>query len=354
MADLVLRRIDQLVPFTEASGEHLIAVMLDGVGGYLTLAQVNALVTGDAPAGLNTLSEIADAFGDDPEFLTKVNGALAKRLRFDAAQTLTIPERQQAQTNLGLLVLLSDFVQGLRLINNSSDANNRIDIDIGTARRGALSVINEAVMTKRLDAAWASGTGNGGLDVNAKAPGLTYHVHSLVNNTTGVFDALFSLSATAPTVPSGWSRVQRLGPVLVDGSGNIRPVIQTGNDFLFNTLQASLPNDLSTNVSRAKALLTCTLPTGIRVHGIFQPFLFTSNGDSGSELLVADGANINIEKVVPTYASAGVKRGGQPFTEYTNTAGQIYAKLDITGTAGQPNTIKALGWRDYQIPRIGL
>ncbi|MBD9390118.1 hypothetical protein IB237_23235 [Agrobacterium sp. AGB01] len=324
--------------------------MLDGVGGYLTLAQVNALVTGDAPANLNTLSEIADAFGDDPEFLTKVNGALAKRLRFDAAQTLTIPERQQAQANLGLLVLVPDFVQGLRTTNNSSDANNRIDIDPGIARRGALSVVNEAVMTKRLDAVWAVGTGNGGLDTGAKTPGATYHLHAIVNNTTGVFDALFSLSATAPTLPNGWSRVQRFDAVLVDGSGNIRQTRKRGDWTILKS-----PVDDYTGGQRAMSPMTITVPNGVPVRSKHRVRInIRSATDTVVDCKLADGDDNSAITAWLNVTGASIPANDFWAEGSTNISRQINASFVLSlGSQSGNHLITTLGWDDYTIPRIG-
>ncbi|MGV4796115.1 hypothetical protein [Rhizobium sp. F40D2] len=294
----------------------------------------------------------ANLLNADPTFAQTVLTALAKRLRFDAAQTLTLSEQNQAMANIGAINAIPDHVRDLIMSNNASDANNRIDITTGQAKGNSKSVVNSATMTKRLDAAWAAGTGNGGLDTGAKANSTTYHGHAIVNNTTGAFDALFSTSVSAPTVSSGWTRVQRLGSIITDGSGNIRPFIQDRNDFYWNTVAGSLPSDLSTTAARAKALLTCNLPTGIRVLGYFQSLIEAAAGDTETILTVADGANTNIEKSVRIYVSTGTKRAGQSFDQYTNTSAQIYAALSLSSSTLSPSTIKTLGWRDYQIPRI--
>lgn len=61
---------------------------------------IDALVTG-APGALDTLNELAAALGDDPAFATSVSTALANRIRFDAAQVLTEPQKTQARANTG-------------------------------------------------------------------------------------------------------------------------------------------------------------------------------------------------------------------------------------------------------------
>lgn len=62
-----------------------------------------AQITDTAPDLLNTLNELAAALGDDPNFATTVNNALAKRLRVDGAQAFTEPEKVQGRSNLGVL-----------------------------------------------------------------------------------------------------------------------------------------------------------------------------------------------------------------------------------------------------------
>ncbi|KAF0136641.1 MAG: bacteriophage tail fiber protein [Methylocystaceae bacterium] len=61
-----------------------------------------AALVASAPGVLDTLDELAAAFGDDANFASTVTSALAARLRFDAAQALSAGEKTQARTNLGL------------------------------------------------------------------------------------------------------------------------------------------------------------------------------------------------------------------------------------------------------------
>lgn len=78
-------------------------------------AAINALTTG-APTALNTLDELAAAIGDDQNFAATITTALGNRLRFDAAQTLTAPQKAQGNANLGSAALVdtgtldTDFV----------------------------------------------------------------------------------------------------------------------------------------------------------------------------------------------------------------------------------------------------
>ena len=59
------------------------------------------LVNG-AGAALDTLNELAAALGNDPSFATTIATEIANRVRYDAAQTLTLAQRQQACANIGV------------------------------------------------------------------------------------------------------------------------------------------------------------------------------------------------------------------------------------------------------------
>lgn len=65
-----------------------------------------SVLTSGAPAALNTLDELAAALGDDANAITAITTALGARLRFDASQTLTAPEKVQANANLGAASLV--------------------------------------------------------------------------------------------------------------------------------------------------------------------------------------------------------------------------------------------------------
>jgi hypothetical protein len=70
-----------------------------------TMAALQAMrsdLTGGAPALLDTLKELSDAIGADPNFASTIATALGNRLRADAAQNLTMAQKAQAIANLAL------------------------------------------------------------------------------------------------------------------------------------------------------------------------------------------------------------------------------------------------------------
>ena len=62
-------------------------------------AAASALVAG-APGALDTLAELATALGGDANFATTTATALGNRVRVDASQTFTGPQKAQGRANL--------------------------------------------------------------------------------------------------------------------------------------------------------------------------------------------------------------------------------------------------------------
>lgn len=107
--------------------------------------------------------------------------------------------------------------------NNTMDANNDIDYTIGVIDHddGSGQSLATTALTKQLDANFAQGTGQGGLDTSTKANSTWYQMFAITNNTTSAVDYLFSTSRTSPTIPSGWTRRRWLGAIRTNASGNI-------------------------------------------------------------------------------------------------------------------------------------
>lgn len=59
-----------------------------------------ARITGNAPAALDTLAEIAEQLGNDQTQINNLLNQIGSRVRFDAAQSLTAPQQTQARDNI--------------------------------------------------------------------------------------------------------------------------------------------------------------------------------------------------------------------------------------------------------------
>ncbi len=80
------------------------------------LDTLKADILGGADPAYDTLLELQQALQNDQSGIAALTSAIDKRVRFDAAQTLTVLEQQQARTNIGAVAatdigdVATDFV----------------------------------------------------------------------------------------------------------------------------------------------------------------------------------------------------------------------------------------------------
>lgn len=161
--------------------------------------------------------------------------------------------------------LFRSYLAGLGLAN-AADADHDITVAVGKARADSddADLVLGTAITKRIDATWVVGNNEGGLDTGAVGNDTWYHVFLIKRPDTGVVDALFSTSATAPTMPANYTKKRRLGAVKTDGSANIIAFIQTGDEFRWKGNTGVLDLD---NAATGTSAITVThnVPTGVVV-----------------------------------------------------------------------------------------
>lgn len=237
----------------------------------------------------------------------------------------------------GRLPLPRGHLAGGTLSNNSSDATNDIDIAEGQARdsTNAANLIWSA-LTKQLDASWAAGTNAGGLDTGSIANG-TYHVFAIKKDTDGTGDVLFSASATAPTMPTGYTYFRRIGSILRE-SAAIVAFTQVGNEFLRTTPVS----DFSGTQTTTSTLRALSVPLGLKVRAIltFRAFTSDSNLESFAAWIrspdQADDAASNTNATVRTgnSSSASSPDGDSAMVQIrTNTSAQVRTRSTVNNAA---------------------
>ncbi|WP_197729649.1 hypothetical protein [Rhizobium ruizarguesonis] len=240
------------------------------------------------------------------------------------------------------------YIRGLELSNNVTDATNDIDITTGsTGSDGASSFLMTlaSALTKRLDAAWAVGTNQGGLDTGSIA-NTTYHVWLIQRSDTGVIDALFSTSATAPTMPANYDRKRRIGSIPRE-SGALITIKQDGPLF-----RRATKVDRSSTSAAASALLALSVPTGINVYPLLNYDIATGTASTDAQLLIGgawEGSATNtIDRVFTTSLAntASVTHGGIGPIFQTNTSAQIYFATTIASGSLSTNVLSTVGWID--------
>ena len=156
----------------------------------------------------------------------------------------------------------SGFINGLITSNNAIDALKDIDIADGSCRdaTNTENMVLASALGKRLDATWTVGgtpaATVGGLDTGSIAADSWYYIWLIKRTDTGVVDALFSLSSTAPTMPTNYDKKRLIAAVLTDATPDIIAYYQYGGQFIWDVLV----EDVSGVGDSAGALVTLSIP----------------------------------------------------------------------------------------------
>ncbi len=161
--------------------------------------------------------------------------------------------------------IASGYLYGMTLSNNGTDATNDIDVASGKCVDStAVRKLSGGAMTKQLDAAWASGTNAGGRMSAAAIANTTYHVFAILKDSDNTVDYGFDVSATAPTMPTGYTYFRRIGSV-IRASGALLGFSQRGDEFLLNV---PVRDFNATDPGASAVLRVLTVPLGIKVSAL--------------------------------------------------------------------------------------
>lgn len=301
----------------------------------------------------NTLIESAKNNSNETTLYNLVNGSIedANVLQLSEAKTVfSSTGHAHNGGTTGQTIVRRGIIAGLKLSNNSGDATNDIDIAAGACRDStdARDLILATGITKRLDAAWSVGTNQGGLDTGSIA-NTTYHVWLIKRSDTGVVDALFSTSATAPTMPTNYDYKRRLG-MIKRASGAILLFVQDGDLFQWlDPTTVTLDHSSAANPGTSAATITLLIPTGVRVRAILRgevlPGAATTSRLTITDLSTTDVAvGVSASPLNDVTAETNIAASAR-WEVMTNTSAQVRARLSASGAATQ-YFIQSLGWYD--------
>ncbi|MGO8104919.1 hypothetical protein AB9F46_31510 [Rhizobium leguminosarum] len=273
----------------------------------------------------------------DPNVVELINGTTTLVVPNGYSTTIVCTGTAFYSDGLILNAVLGDFIVGLTLSNTVGNTTTHVDFAAGSARTGSTFVSNPSLITKRLNAAWTAGSGNGGLDTGAFTANTTYFAYALRKTTDGTFDVVFSTSATiggvTTTLLTGYTIVKCIGVVLTDGSTLIRQFnMNPRDDYTFVTPIREVAN---TTINTTSALLAITVPNGVRVKANLR-FMFSSASTTASALfsdpaqgtLVA-GGNDSGGNAGTVQVASGLAVGTDEI--WTNTSKQIRRVSGATG-----------------------
>ena len=252
---------------------------------------------------------------------------------------------QAASTAFAMAIPMPGYLFGLTLSNDGGTPNTVLDISAGSCADSTNAVkITLGAFTKSTAGAWAAGSGGNGMGTALTIANSTwYHVFAIIN--AGAADVYFDTSITAANKPASTTAWRYIGSIRTNGSGNINPFTQNGDEFLWKTSirDANAVVPLTTAVS-----LLLTVPTGRQFTALFRAFYADASVASSGILFTsldeldqaAVGGNISLSS---PQANTDFGNAGE-FCKRTNTAGQIRYRSSVT--TSNMITIYTYGWID--------
>lgn len=250
-------------------------------------------------------------------------------------------------TSIVVQGLPNNYLTGLTM----STAGSSTTMSIASGQ--AMDSGNAVLMTlgssiNKTTGSWAVGSGNGGLDTGTISNSTWYHIYLIRRPDTGVVDALISLSASSPTMPTNYTQKRRIGSLFVQSGGFWDLFYQTGDDFYWNIPALDLS---TTSPSTTRTLITMSVPLGIKVKILMNINVTDSNFDGNGIVYICDP---QLSDVAPSRTASPLATAGwtgatnaETFCQgscWTNTSSQVAYRMNFSRTL----RIATLGWTDLR------
>jgi hypothetical protein len=231
----------------------------------------------------------------------------------------------------------SPHVEGMLYNPDAGDLTHDWSISRGWAwdTTFAKVIYLSSTIVKRIDASWTVGTGQGGMDTGAVANSTTYYIWAILRSDTGVVDVLFSLSATAPTMPANYDYKRIIGVFKTNGTSTLNTMTNELWGNMVKTRYGSLVNEVSVSTLTASRT-TYTLPEVPTAAGMSA--LLNCNVSKSATAVFAVITALDEGDVVPTStlntlrgASAASGVASVEVTVKLNSSAQFGARADSTG-----------------------
>jgi hypothetical protein len=230
--------------------------------------------------------------------------------------------------------VLRSYISGCTL--STAGGSNTMAIAAGQCTNSTNADLLSVVATSKTTSAWVVGSAVGGLDTGTIANSTWYYFYAIRRPDTGVVDVVFSLSSSAPTLPTNYTQFRYIGAGLTNGSGQWTKFTQAGDDFYWDTPVLDFSGAGITTAST----LTLSVPRGRKVRSSLSMFV-GANTVYLSDLANADLAPSQTVAPLGTLISdgaAGQITGISGVSIWTNTSAQIRHRSSNTAHGGsQPS-----------------
>lgn len=157
------------------------------------------------------------------------------------------------------------WFSGFEVANTPADLGNGIDIAAGCCRdeSDTVDIRVSTGMTKKVNAAWAAGTLNGGLDTGTVSGGTAhYHIY-VIMKADYTTDFLFTATYGTPTMPSGYVYKRRVASIVRLAAG-FRSFTQNGDWFMLKGVIADHAGASNSANQTFQLLLGTSVPGGVK------------------------------------------------------------------------------------------
>lgn len=239
-------------------------------------------------------------------------------------------------------------ISGLVPSNNSGAPTTTVDMSAGSCRDAtdAYNLSLAATFSKRINATFTAGSGNGGLDAGTVAANTWYHVFLIRKDSDGSSDILLSTSFTTPTMPSGYTAKRVIHSIHTDASALIEAFISyetAGGGLCTMWTTPTLEVDSTTTTSARTD--TVKTPPGYRTFAILN--VMATRGSTGIQVFVGcpDTTDSAVSLTAAPLPSMGVAASGATSMNVaavhrvlTNTSAQVRSRTDQTTSAFRIST----------------
>jgi hypothetical protein len=267
----------------------------------------------------------------------------------DGSKAGGYPHAQLADVPIGYFRnLLLGNAAGPQSFTAPSTPNNQVKI-----KADALSLQNSSGWQVALSSvsvtADVTTSGANGLDTGSVVANTWYSAWVIYNGTT--IAALLSLSATAPTMPSGYTYKARVGWFLTDGSSHFMRILQQGRNAQYVVTSGSNTAELPLIASGSIGSVSAPTWVGTAVAGFVPP---TASEISLAALISSSGGT-NVLMAAPNNAYGAYNSGTNPppfvTTFITGGNGGAMGRLGLEGAdiycaCNGGGYLRCVGWED--------
>lgn len=246
------------------------------------------------------------------------------------------------------------YISGLGLTDHATAY--RVTIETGECRDSTdvEDIVLVSALSKDVGTAWAVGTDQGGLDTGAVAANTGYWYWLIKRSDTGVVDALFSLSATAPTMPTDYDRKRLIGAAVTNGTPDDNLAFTSlivGGDLRID-YDVMIQDEINVDPGTSRVTVPLTVSTGISMMAHIVAVLRDSTSGLLTHVLITNPDETDTAPSDTLRHFTGTPVGGDAYSgivmdKNTDASGQIAYRLS-SSTADHTMRVAING---FTVPR---